>query len=570
MILALSIKNIALIDEAEINFDEGLNILTGETGAGKSIVIDSMMLLLGGRANKDIIRNGTDKATVEGIFLINSNKDIIYGILTEAGIDYEDDDTLIISRDITANGRNYCRINGRIVSLSFLNKLGSYLVDILGQHEHQFLLDSSKHMAILDNFQDREFFSVKEKINNLLEKYNSLTKKLKDFNLDDNEKMSRIDLLKYQINEIENAKLNVNEEKELLENRNILMNSEKLYNYMNETYNLLYKGSDNSGSIIDNLNIIIKNLDASSKIDKKLSKLKDTVENILYTLEDCSIQARNYIENIDFNPDSINEIENRLDVINTLKRKYGQSIEYILKYKNEREQELQKLLNADKEIKKINDERKKIMEEIIKLSDKIHEMRKSIAEYLEKKISTVLNELNMPNTIFKVDINKLDAPNENGIDEVEFLISTNIGEPLKPLSKIASGGELSRIMLALKTILADSDGIPTLIFDEVDTGISGRAAQAVAEKIAYISKNRQVICVTHLPQITSMADIHYKISKETDNDKTYIRIEKLDYNGKINELSRIISGTMVTEITYNHSKELIDMAQKFKNKLKHN
>ncbi|SNX55377.1 DNA repair protein RecN [Thermoanaerobacterium sp. RBIITD] len=570
MILALSIKNIALIDEAEINFDEGLNILTGETGAGKSIVIDSMMLLLGGRANKDIIRNGTDKATVEGIFLINSNKDIIYGILTEAGIDYEDDDTLIISRDITANGRNYCRINGRIVSLSFLNKLGSYLVDILGQHEHQFLLDSSKHMAILDNFQDREFFSVKEKINNLLEKYNSLTKKLKDFNLDDNEKMSRIDLLKYQINEIENAKLNVNEEKELLENRNILMNSEKLYNYMNETYNLLYKGSDNSGSIIDNLNIIIKNLDASSKIDKKLSKLKDTVENILYTLEDCSIQARNYIENIDFNPDSINEIENRLDVINTLKRKYGQSIEYILKYKNEREQELQKLLNADKEIKKINDERKKIMEEIIKLSDKIHEMRKSIAEYLEKKISTVLNELNMPNTIFKVDINKLDAPNENGIDEVEFLISTNIGEPLKPLSKIASGGELSRIMLALKTILAVSDGIPTLIFDEVDTGISGRAAQAVAEKIAYISKNRQVICVTHLPQITSMADIHYKISKETDNDKTYIRIEKLDYNGKINELSRIISGTMVTEITYNHSKELIDMAQKFKNKLKHN
>ncbi|WP_434644149.1 DNA repair protein RecN [Thermoanaerobacterium thermosaccharolyticum] len=568
MILALSIKNIALIEEAEIKFEDGLNILTGETGAGKSIVIDSMMLLLGGRANKDIIRNGTQKATVEGIFLINSHRDLIHNILDEAGIEYEEDDTLIISRDITENGRNYCRVNGRIVSLSFLNKLGTYLVDILGQHEHQFLLDNSKHMSILDNFQDKDFFRIKNMIKDLLEKYNSLNNKLKEFNLDDKEKISRIDLLKYQINEIESANIKPGEEDDLIEKRNILMNSEKLFNYMNESYSLLYKGIGDNASIIDTLSTVLKNLDTSFRIDKKLEKLKDMVESVLYTLEDCSLQIRDYVENIDFNADNLNEIEKRLDLLNNLKRKYGRTIEEIIKYKEEKNDELLKLLNAEKEINKINEEKEKIMAKIKKLSDELHLKRRNVADFLEKKISTVLSELNMPNTIFKVDIRKKDVPNENGMDDVEFLISTNIGEPLKPLEKIASGGELSRIMLALKTILADFDGISTLIFDEVDTGISGKAAQAVAEKIALISRNHQVICVTHLPQITSMADAHYKITKEVNKDKTYIKIEKLNYEGKIKELSRIISGSIMTDTTYNHSKELIDLAQKYKNSIR--
>jgi len=568
MILALSIKNIALIEEAEIKFEDGLNILTGETGAGKSIVIDSMMLLLGGRANKDIIRNGTQKATVEGIFLINSNKDLMHNVLDEAGIEYEEDDTLIISRDITENGRNYCRVNGRIVPLSFLNKLGTYLVDILGQHEHQFLLDNSKHMSILDNFQDKDFFRIKNMIKDLLEKYNSLNNKLKEFNLDDKEKISRIDLLKYQINEIESANIKPGEEDDLIEKRNILMNSEKLFNYMNESYNLLYKGIEDNTSIVDRLSTVLKNLDTSFRIDKKLEKLKDMVESVLYTLEDCSLQIRDYVENIDFNADNLNEIEKRLDLLNNLKRKYGRTIEEIIKYKEEKNDELLKLLNAEKEINKLNEEKEKIMAKIKELSDELHLKRRNVADFLEKKISTVLSELNMPNTIFKVDIRKKDVPNENGMDDVEFLISTNIGEPLKPLEKIASGGELSRIMLALKTILADFDGISTLIFDEVDTGISGKAAQAVAEKIALISRNHQVICVTHLPQITSMADAHYKITKEVNKDKTYIKIEKLNYEGKIKELSRIISGSIMTDTTYNHSKELIDLAQKYKNSIR--
>ncbi|AFK86923.1 MULTISPECIES: DNA repair protein RecN [Thermoanaerobacterium] len=567
MILTLNIKNIALIDEAEIDFDDGLNILTGETGAGKSIVIDSMMLLLGGRANKDIIRNGAQKATVEGVFLVDSNTDVIHKILDEAGIEHEDDDTLIISRDITENGRNYCRVNGRIVPLSFLSKLGTYLVDILGQHEHQFLLDSSKHLSILDNFQDKNFFDLKGTLRDLLSEYNILNKRLKEFYSDDKEKMSKIDLLKYQINEIESAKIKKGEEENLLERRNILINSEKLFNSMNECYNLLYKGINDNTSVLDNLSVVLKNLDVSYKIDRRLEKLKEMIQSALYTLDDCSIQIRDYIENINFDANELNEIEKRLDILGNLKRKYGRTIEEIIRYKEEKNDELTKLLNAEEEIHKINKEKEEIMQKIKMISDEIHEMRKNVADFLEKKISDVLSELNMPNTIFKVDIRKKDVANENGMDEVEFLISTNIGEPLKPLDKIASGGELSRIMLALKTILADFDGISTLIFDEVDTGISGKAAQSVAQKIALISRNRQVICVTHLPQITSMADSHFKISKEFDEDKTYIKIEKLDYEGKIKELSRIISGSVVTNTTYSHSKELIELAENYKKSL---
>ncbi|MDI6604208.1 MAG: DNA repair protein RecN [Thermoanaerobacteraceae bacterium] len=570
MILALNIRNIALIDNLQINFGEGLNILTGETGAGKSIVIDSMVLLLGGRANKDIIRNGTDKGFVEGIFYIDSNKKDIINIINEAGIDYENDDTLIISREITSSGRNYCRVNNRIVSLSFLNKLGSLLVDILGQHEHQFLLDNTKHIMLLDSFQDNEFYTIREQLRKLLDKYYSIERKLKDYYLDDNEKLSKIDLLKYQINEIKNANLRINEDKELTEKRNILINSEKLFTFMNETYNILYEGRENNNAVIDSINVIIKNIDLSMAIDKKLSDLKEYIENALFTLEDCAFQIRNYIENIDFSPESLDEIENRLDLISNLKRKYGITIEAILEFQKEKEIELEKLLNSEEEIKKINDEKNRLKNEIIKLSGIIHDKRTQIADYLEKNIKIILNELNMNNAIFKVDIKNLQEPNENGMDEVEFMISTNVGEPLKPLSKIASGGELSRIMLALKTILADFDGISTLIFDEVDTGISGRAAQAVAEKIAYISRNRQIICVSHLPQITSMADVHYKILKITKDSKTYINIQKLDYDGKIKELSRIISGTKVTELTLNHSKELIDMAQRFKKKIEIN
>ncbi len=270
---------------------------------------------------------------------------------------------------------------------------------------------------------------------------------------------------------------------------------------------------------------------------------------------------------LNFDANELNEIEKRLDILGNLKRKYGRTIEEIIRYKEEKNDELTKLLNAEEEIHKINKEKEEIMQKIKVISDEIHERRKNVADFLEKKISDVLSELNMPNTIFKVDIRKKDVANENGMDEVEFLISTNIGEPLKPLDKIASGGELSRIMLALKTILADFDGISTLIFDEVDTGISGKAAQSVAQKIALISRNRQVICVTHLPQITSMADAHFKISKDFDKDKTYIKIEKLDYEGKIKELSRIISGTVVTNTTYSHSKELIDLAENYKKSL---
>lgn len=566
MLLALSIQNVALIDKAEIQFEEGFNALTGETGAGKSIVIDSVLLLLGSRASRDIIRTGEEKAIVEGIFFVDSNKDKIVEILEEVGLSLEEDDTLIINREITSSGRSYCRINGRIVPLSFLSKIGAFLVDILGQHEHQFLLDNTKHLSILDNFGDQKFKSLKEKFKELLEEYRKIQNEISSFFKDEKEKNETIDLLKYQIEEIEKANLSVEEETQLLEKRNLLMNFEKLFTAMNSSYKILYEGSG-SFSVLDNLHVVIKNLETAFSIDEKLKGLKDKLENILYELEDCALQVRDYLNGLDFNQQSLEEIEIRLDQINSLKRKYGPTIQHILEFKENKKRELENILNFEEKQEELKLKQQKLWEKILEVGEALHLKRKQIADNIEKNINQILVELNMPNAYFKVNIEKMEEPTETGFDKIEFLISTNIGEPLKPLSKIASGGELSRIMLALKTILASSDGISTLIFDEVDTGISGKTAQLVAEKMAYLSKKHQLICVTHLPQIASMADTHYRISKITKNERTYINVEKLDYQGKINELARIMGGSHVTQTTLEHSKELLNIASQFKSKI---
>jgi len=332
MLLALSIQNVALIDKAELQFEEGFNVLTGETGAGKSIVIDSVLLLLGGRGSKEIIRTGEEKAIVEGVFFVDSNKDKIVEILEEIGLELEEDDTLIINREITKNGRSYCRINGRIVPLSFLSKIGAFLVDILGQHEHQFLLDNTKHLFILDNFGDEEFKALREKFKELLKEYNRIQKEISSFFKDEKEKNETIELLKYQIEEIERASLSVEEESQLLEKRNLLLNFEKLFTAMNSSYKILYEGSG-SFSVLDNLHVAIKNLETALTIDEKLKILKDKLENILYELEDCALQIRDYLKGLDFNQQSLEEIEMRLDQINFLKRKYGPTIQQILEFK---------------------------------------------------------------------------------------------------------------------------------------------------------------------------------------------------------------------------------------------
>ncbi|MEQ2129201.1 DNA repair protein RecN [Caldanaerobacter subterraneus KAk] len=566
MLLNLSIQNVAIIDKLEVEFKEGFNVLTGETGAGKSIVIDSVLLLIGARANKDIIRSGEERALVEGVFLVDSNKDKIAELLEEAGVSQEEDDTLIISREITKSGRSYSRVNGKIVPLSFLDKIGALLVDILGQHEHQFLLDSSQHLFILDNFGDEEFKALKERFKQLLEEYRSVVKEKTSLFKDEREKEQMIDLLRYQIQEIESANLSEEEEQQLIERRNILMNYEKLFNAVNSSYKILYEG--NGGfSVLDNLHKVVKNLETAFSIDGKLKGLKEKLENILYETEDAALQLRDYLGAIDFNQKALEEIEERLNHINFLKRKYGPTISHILSFKEEKEKELNKILHFEERQKELEEKEAKLWEEINKMGSKIHEKRKTLASHIEEEINKVLKELNMPNASFKVDITKEESPNENGFDRVEFLISTNIGEPLKPLSKIASGGELSRIMLALKTILASSDGIPTLIFDEVDTGISGKTAQLVAEKMAYLSRRHQLICVTHLPQIACMADAHYFISKISKGDRTYIKLTELDYEGRIKELARIMGGEKITSTILEHAKELLEMASKFKNSL---
>ncbi len=328
----------------------------------------------------------------------------------------------------------------------------------------------------------------------------------------------------------------------------------------------MYEGSG-SFSVLDNLHVAIKNLETALTIDEKLKILKDKLENILYELEDCALQIRDYLKGLDFNQQSLEEIEMRLDQINFLKRKYGPTIQQILEFKENKKRELEDILNFEEKQQELKLKQQKLWEKILEVGEALHLKRKQMAENIEKNINQILVELNMPNAYFKVNIEKMGEPTETGFDKIEFLISTNRGEPLKPLSKIASGGELSRIMLALKTILASADGISTLIFDEVDTGISGKTAQLVAEKMAYLSKKHQLICVTHLPQIASMADTHYRISKIERKERTYINVEKLDYQGKINELARIMGGSRVTQTTLDHSKELLDIASQFKSKI---
>ncbi|MGB9779431.1 DNA repair protein RecN [Caldanaerobacter sp.] len=566
MLLNIKIENVAIIDRLEVEFKEGFNVLTGETGAGKSIVIDSVLLLIGARANRDIIRTGEEKAFVEGVFLLDSNKEKIVKLLEEMGIQPEKDDTLIVSREITKSGRSYSRINGRIVPLSFLEKVGTFLVDILGQHEHQFLLDPSRHLSILDNFGGEDFKGLKEKFKQLLEEYRTVVREKNSLFKDDREKEQKIDLLRYQIEEIEKANLSEEEEEELLERRNILMNYERLFNAVNLSYKILYEG-DGGFSVLDNLHKVVKNLDIAFSIDGKLKNLKEKLENILYEAEDLALQLREYLGSIDFNQKDLDMIEERLNLINFLKRKYGPTISHILLFKKEKKKELEDILHFEERQKELEKKEALLWKDIKEIGDKIHKERENLALHIEEEVNKVLKELNMPNALFKVDITKEEMPNENGFDKVEFLISTNVGEPLKPLAKIASGGELSRIMLALKSVLASSDEISTLIFDEVDTGISGKTAQRVAEKMAYLSKRHQLICVTHLPQIACMADAHYLISKISNENRTYIKLTELDYEGRIRELARIMGGENITFTTLEHAKELLEMAARFKKTL---
>lgn len=570
MLLELVIRDFALIENLSMEFNKGLNILTGETGAGKSIIIDSVNFVLGERSSKDIIRTGVEKTSVEAIFESVDNPELIE-IMESNGIE-DNEGILIFSREMNQSGRSICRVNGRIVTTSVLKSIGNYLIDIHGQHEHQSLLDEKNHIDILDMFGENELDILKKEVQKAYLDVACTRKALNENMGDDRERQHKLDLYNFQIGEIDDAALKIGEEEELTKQRLILNNVNKLYTVLSNSYFSLYD-SEEGQPVFDRLGGVLSELQSISGLDEKLLGIYKSVEESYYILEEAISCIREYRDKIDFNPELVDEVENRLDTINKLKRKYGDSIEEILKYREQAYNEVQYILNSQDRIEKLKArlrEEQKILEEKSKALSKL---RIKAAKKLESDVVNELKFLGMERSAFLVnfDIPQKDGQvsyNEKGMDDVRFLISPNPGEPEKPLARIASGGELSRIMLAIKTVLAHSDSIPSLIFDEIDTGISGKAAQAVAEKLGQISCSHQVICVTHLPQIASMADTHFFISKSVVSGKTITSVEKLDDRKQVLEIARMLGGVSLTDLTVRHAEEMISMAQNLKNQYK--
>ena len=536
MVTTLHIKNVGIIDDLNLDLNEGFNVLTGETGAGKTLIIGSLAILAGGRFSKEMIRNGEEFSFVEANFYCPNNELAI-------------DNNIIVSREIHSNGRNSCKINGRLVTVNELKEFMSKILDIHGQQDSQLILNPMQHIIYLDKFIGKELEDNLNKYKVKLAEYNTLKQELKNTYGEDQEKERRLDLLRYQYNEIEQANLKENEEEELEEKHKMMQNAEKLKDNLCEVDNEL---NENAVVAISNaIRSLEKIQDCGSKYTEKLSILKSSYYDIQELARDLSYMR----EDVDFDEKERNQIENRLDLIYSLKRKYGNTISEILEYSSKVEEEIHKIENLDEYHKKIKAQINILKQELLEIANNMTNTRKKYAKELSTKINKELKDLEMPNARFEIQVNTADKFYETGIDEVEFMICTNIGEELKPLVKIASGGEMARIMLAIKNVLADVDEVSTLVFDEIDTGISGKASKAVAEKMKSIAKSHQVICITHLPSIAAKGDHNYYISKQTKENKTYTQIKKLSEEETIEEIARISSGE-VTEIAKAHAQEL--------------
>ena len=538
MISTLHIKNIGIIEDLVIDFNEGLNVLTGETGAGKTLIIGALGIIAGGRFSKEMIRNGEKYSFVEASIFCPEDPEAIDG-------------NIIVSREIYLSGRNSCKINGRLVTVNELKEFMANFINIHGQQDNQNLLNNNKHIAYLDDFIGEELLEWKNKYAELFERYNEINDVLSKNYGDDKEKERRLDLLNYQLNEIKNANLKLGEDVKLQEEHNIMKNSEKLQENLEEIdENLSNQGIE---SISNSIRCLEKISNCGNIYEEKLTELK----NIYYEVQELSRDISSMREDVCFDESERDEIEKRLDTIFSLKRKYGNSIEEILEYENKLEQEILEIENVDEINHKLKQERDKIKNQMLELSLKMNLLRNKYAITLSNKINTELKDLEMNNAILRVSVEKLDDDkfNINGLDKVEFMIRTNKGEEEKELSKIASGGEMSRVMLAIKTVLADVDKVASLVFDEIDTGISGKAAKAVGEKLKEIAKCHQVMVVTHSASIAAKGEYNYFISKRIVDDKTYTSIRQLNEKETIEEIARISSGD-VTDISIAHAKEL--------------
>lgn len=558
MLTELHVRNLALIEKADVEFKEGLNILTGETGAGKSIIIGSINIAFGGRVPKDIIRKGSEYAYIELIFTVSDPEKA--ALLKKLDVHPEEDGTVIISKKIMPS-RSLSKINDETVTAGKLQDITGLLIDIHGQHEHQSLLYKSKHLEILDRYQEKKFHDLKENIADSYREYLQLKERVSSFQMDEETRLREMDFIRFEIEEIEGAQLKEGEEEELTSRYRLFVHGKKITEGLSAAY-----------AAVDTevIGQALKEVERVMSFDEKISTIRDQLFDADSILSDIRREISSYMEDMTFDEEEFKQLEERLNLIHGLEAKYGGSFDQIFEKLEEKRERLKELEDYDYLKQKTETDFSLITDKLDGLCGQLSLMRKKTANELTKKIKSGLKDLNFIDVKFSMEFSRLDHYTANGFDEAEFVISTNPGEPLKPLAAVASGGELSRIMLAVKTVLADSDDIPTLIFDEIDTGISGRTAQMVSEKLSYLAGNHQVICITHLPQIAAMADAHFEIAKSANGKKTTTTIQSLSDCKMVEELARLLGGARITEAVLENAREMKRLAGDKKTKLNEN
>ncbi|WP_147533898.1 DNA repair protein RecN [Bacillus marasmi] len=560
MLSELSIRNFAIIEALTVSFEKGLTVLTGETGAGKSIIIDAIHLLAGGRGSSEFIRHGEEKSELEGLFIVDDTRHRVFEKAKEFGIEIDEDGMVVLRRDMTRTGKSVCRVNGKLVTIAVLREFGSTLIDIHGQHEHQDLMNETRHLALLDQFSGEELVVAHIEYQRVFKRYEETKLRLKALSENEQKMAHRLDLLQFQLDEIQNAELKLNEDEELQNEKQKLSNFERIFSSLKSSYSSL--SSEQTG--LDWIGMAMGHLEDVAELDDEYRDMLEQVSNSFYVLEDTARTIRNKLDEMEYDPGRMNEIEERLTEINQLKRKYGKTIEEILEYGAKIEEEIETIQNKETHIHQLEIELSSLTKDLTLEAKQVSDLRKKSAKLLTKLIHRELKELYMEKTVFEIIFTDIDGFSKTGKDAVEFYISTNPGEPVKPLAKIASGGEMSRIMLALKSIFSAHQGVTSIIFDEVDTGVSGRVAQAIGEKIHKISNNSQVLCISHLPQVAAMADTHLFIAKKIKDGRTTTTLTPLAAEEKISEIGRMISGAELTDLTKQHAEELLHLAEKMK------
>lgn len=551
MLLELNIENFAIIENMKIEFEPGLNVLTGETGSGKSIIIDSLGLVLGQRANKDIIKKGKDRAFIEAVF--SSYDEETKDLLLEYGI--ESGDLVVVSKEIREKGPTITRVNNRTVTSQILSKISSHLIDIFAQHESISLMDNKNQLKLIDDFSGKDQGELLENLKYLVHEINSLKNEYHEKSTMEQNKDREIDLLEYQIKEIEDAGLSDYDDEELYDDFNVLNNMTDTLIKLSEAKSLINEGYETS-SLEDILDKVIANVVEVTRYNKDLKKVEENLEDIRFRISDIAKDLDRYVSSSEVDEERLQFLRERIDLVNNLKLKYGNNVKAINSFYEEISERLRFLQNFEDNLNKLLKKIEEREAEATVLAEKISQKRKKTSEILEKKVEEEINKLNIKDAKFKIEIKEKEL-SFDGIDKIEFLIAPNLGQDLMPMAKVASGGEMSRIMLGFKSIIAEKDNIPTLVFDEIDTGISGKTAQIVGNKIKEVSKDRQVIVISHLPQIVALADTHFAIKKDVVNNSTISTIDKLNYDQRVNEVARLIGGMNVSEIAIETAKEMI-------------